>query len=69
MINIRDVKKLKQDIENDLFIADQMGSLGCLLVYTFGNLLALLLIAAHTAKNLDSGDEPEDEGCESDHKI
>ena len=32
MIKIRDVKKLQQDIENDLIIKDQMASLGCLLV-------------------------------------
>ena len=39
---IRDVHKLHQDIENDPIIKDQMTSLGCLLVCTFGNLLALI---------------------------
>ena len=39
---IRDVHKLHQDIENDPIIKDQMTSLGCLLVCTFGNLLALV---------------------------
>ena len=43
-----------------------MGGLGCLFVCTFGSCLAPVLIAAHTANNLDFGDEPEDEGYESD---
>ena len=47
-LKIKDVKKLQQDIENDLIIKDQMASLGCLLVCTFGNLLAPALVAAHT---------------------
>ena len=46
-------------------IKDQMASLGCLLVCTFGNYLAPLLIAAHTANNVDFVGEPEDEGYES----
>ena len=58
-LKIRDVKKLQQDIENDPIIKDQMASLVCLLVCTFGNLLAPLLIAAHAANNLDFGDESE----------
>ena len=62
---IRDVKKLKQDIENDPIIKDQMATLGCLLVCTFGNFLASVLIATHTANNLDFGVELEDEGYES----
>ena len=61
MVKVRDVKKLKQGIENDPIIKDQMADLGCLLVCTFGNLLAPILVAAHTANNLDLGDEPEDE--------
>ena len=45
-----------------------MAGLGCLFVCTFGNYLALVLIAAHTANNLDFGDEQghEDEGYEYD---
>ena len=43
---------------------DQMANLGCLFVCTFGNCLVPVLIAAHTAKNLDLGGEPEDEGYE-----
>ena len=39
-LNIKDVKKLRQDIENDLIIKDQMVNLGCLFVCTFGNYLA-----------------------------
>ena len=48
-----------------------MASLGCLLVCTFGNLLATVLVAAHTVNNLDLGDEQghENEGYESEVKI
>ena len=34
-----------------------MANLGCLFVCTFGNYLAPVLIAAHTANNVDFGDE------------
>ena len=70
MVKIRDVHKLQQDIENDLIIKDQMANLGCLLVCTFGNFIAPVLVAAHTLYNLDLGDEQghEKEGYESDHK-
>ena len=45
-----------------------MANLGCLLVCTFGNYLAPVLVAAHTVNNLDLGDEQgyEDEGYERD---
>ena len=33
-----------------------MAGLGCLLVYTFGNLMAPISVAAHTVNNLDLGD-------------
>ena len=71
MVKIRDVHKLQQDIENDPIIKDQMASLGCLLVCTFDNLLAPVLVAVHTVNNLDLGNEQgyENEGYESDHKI
>ena len=39
MVKIRDVHKLRQDIENNPVIKDQMASLGCLLVCTFDNFL------------------------------
>ena len=42
-----------------------MVGLGCLFVCTFGNYLEPVLIAAHTANNLDFGDEPRNEGYES----
>ena len=42
-----------------------MAGLGCLFVCTFGNYLASVLIAAHAANNVDFGDEPENEDCES----
>ena len=66
VVKIRDVKNLQQDIENDSIIKDQMADLGCLLVCTFGNFLAPVLVAAHTVNNLDLGNELENEGCESD---
>ena len=68
MVKIRDVKKLQQDIENDLIIKDQMANLGCLLLCTYGNFLAPILLAAHTVNNLDIGNEQdlENEGYESD---
>ena len=56
-LKIKDVKKLCQDIENDPIIKDQMADLGCLFVCTFGNYLATVLIAAHTANSLDFGGE------------
>ena len=64
MIKIRDVHKLRQDIENDTIIKDQMAGLGCLLVCTFGNLLTPVLMIVHTINNLDLGNE--NEGYESD---
>ena len=64
MVKIRDVYKLRQDIENDLIIRDQMADLGCLLVYTFSSLFAPVLVLAHTINNLDLCDEPENEGYE-----
>ena len=42
-----------------------MADLGCLLVCTFGNHLWSVLIAAHTVNNVDLGNEPENEGYES----
>ena len=67
-VKIRNVKKLQQDIENDPIIKDQMTNLGCLLVRTFGNFLALVLVAAHTVNNLDLSHEQSfaNEGYESD---
>ena len=65
MVKIRDVKKLQQDIENDLIIKDQMANLGCLLVCDLGNFLAPVLVAAHAVNNLDLGNEPENEGYQS----
>ena len=42
--------------------------LTCILVCTFGNFFAPVLVAAHTVNNLDLGDELENEGYESDWK-
>ena len=57
VVKIRNVKKFEEDIENDPITKDQMANLGCLLVCTFGNFLAPVLVAAHTVNNLDLGDE------------
>ena len=71
VVKIRDVRKLQQDIENDPIIKDEMASLGCLLVCTFDNLFALVLVAAHTVNNLDLGDKKrhENKGHESEDDI
>ena len=61
-LKIKNVKKLRQDIEDDPIIKDQMAALSCLFVCTFGDYLAPVLIAAHTWNNLDRGTEPENEG-------
>ena len=66
VVKIRDAKKLRQDIENDPIIKEQVADLGYLLVRTFGKFLAPVLVAAHTVNNLDLGDEPENESYESD---
>ena len=60
------LKKIWQDIENDLIMEDQIASLGCLLVFTFCNFLALVLVAAHTVNKLDLGHDQdhENEGYE-----
>ena len=65
-VKIKDVKKFRQDIENDLLIKDQMVNLGCLLVYTLGDYLAPVLVGVHTINNLDRSGEQENEGYESD---
>ena len=64
-LEIKDVKKLRQGTENDPIVKDQMANLGCLFVCTFGDYLAPVLIAAHTANNVDFGNEPGNEGYES----
>ena len=68
VVKVSDVKKLQKDIENDLIIRDQMANLGWLLVCTFGNFLAPVLVALHTVNKLDLGDEQclENDGYESD---
>ena len=43
-VKIRDVKKLQQDIEDDPVIKDRMATPACLLVYTFGDYLAGILV-------------------------
>ena len=46
VIKMRDVHKLQHDIKTDPIITDQMENLGFLLACMFGNLLALVLVAA-----------------------
>ena len=65
-LKIKDVKKFRQDIENDPIIKHQMAGLGCLLVCRFDNYLTSILITTHTANNVDFADESEDEGYEND---
>ena len=57
MVKIRNVYKLQQDIENDRMIKDQIASLDCLLVCTFGNFLVPVLVTAHAVNKLDLGNE------------
>ena len=59
VVEIRDVKKVLQEIKYDPVIQDQMVNLGCFLVCTFGNFLAPVLVGVHTLNNLDLGDQPE----------
>ena len=66
VVKIREVKKLRQDIENDPIIKDQMTNLGFLLVSTFGDYLAPILVDVHLVNNLDRGNELENKGYESD---
>ena len=66
VVKIREVKKLRQDIENDSIIKDQMTNLGFLLVSTFGDYLAPILVDVHLENNLDRGNELENKGYESD---
>ena len=65
-VKIRDVHKLRHNIENDLITKDQMADLGCLLVSTFGRFFAPVLGVAHTVNNLDLGNELENKHYESD---
>ena len=67
VVKTRDVKKLQQDIESYPIIKEQMPNLGCLLMCTFGNFLAPVLVGAYTVNNLDLGDEQgyENKGYES----
>ena len=64
MVKVRGVHKLSQGIENYPIIKNQLAYLGCLLVCTFGNLLALVLVLVHTMNNLELDNE--NEGYESD---
>ena len=52
-LKIKDVKKLRQDIENDPIIKDQIVNLGCLFVFMFSDYVASVLIAVHAAIKFD----------------
>ena len=60
-VKIGDVHKICQHTEKDPIIEDQMADLGCLLVPTFGRLLAPVLVVGHKVDNLDHGNELENE--------
>ena len=61
---IKNVERLRQDIENDIVIKDRMADLEAFLVCTLGPFLAPVLIAAHTFNN--AGDPGyENEGYET----
>ena len=61
---IKNVERLRQDIENDIVIKDRMADLGAFLICTLGPFLAPVLIAAHTYNN--AGDPGyENEGYET----
>ena len=53
---------MKQGIENDSILSDQMVNLGCLLVCIVGNFLAPVLVAAYAVNNLDLGSKAETYG-------
>ena len=57
VVKTREVKKLRQDVENDLVIKDQMANLECVLVCTFGNFLAPILGSTHMVANLGCSHE------------
>ena len=65
-VKIRNVKKLRQDIEDHPLIKGQMTYLGCFLAYSLGDYLAPVLVGTHALNNLDRGAEHENEGYESD---
>ena len=66
LLKVKDVQKLRQDIENYPIIKDQMANLGYLLVRNFGDFLAPSLVAAYRVNNVYHGDEQghENEGYE-----
>ena len=64
--SIKNVDHLRQDIEEDIVIKDQMANLGAFLVCTLGPFLAPVLIAAHTLNNAgDFGNDNEPSEDES----
>ena len=52
VVQMRDVHKLQQDIDNDPIITNQMDNLGCLLARTIVNFPAFVLVAVHTITSL-----------------
>ena len=57
-VKIRDVKNYDKTLR---MIKDQMVNLGCFLVYTLGDYLALVLVGVHTLNNLDRGNRQDHE--------
>lgn len=68
VVKTRYIKKLQQDIDNNMIIKDQMATLGCLLVFTFDNFLVPVSVAVHRISNLDLRHEQgfENKGYKSD---
>ena len=68
VVQIKYVKKLQQDIENDAIIKDKLNNLGSFLVCIFRTFVASVLFAEHKYNNSDLGHEQsfENEGYEND---
>ena len=67
VVKIRHLK-FREDIENDAMVKDQMAHLCCLLVCTFRNFFAPVLVASHSVNNIVLSHEQifENESYESD---
>ena len=59
---IRNVKKLKEDIEDESIITDQLQTR---VVCDFGKFVALALVATHKVSNLDLCNEDEEYDCKN----
>ena len=53
ILKIDSVEQLRSDIDSDPIIKESMTDLGGFMVFTFGRMLAPLLVIAHTANHVD----------------